>query len=133
MKKICNMICNIIGVISGFISIIFAFVVKKMSIGSYENNYTYGGDAYTGMQNASAQAANNVQALADIVRTGLFALLFVIGVALICYFVSKIINEMLATDEANAAAMPEPAEIGERASEDISERNLEDLTESKDN
>ena len=77
------------GIISGVISIIFSFVVKGMSIGSWESNLSYGGDAYTGIQNASAQAANNVQDLADIVRTGLFAFLLVFGIALICFFISQ--------------------------------------------
>lgn len=71
MKKL----SNIVGIISGMISIVFSFVVKGMSIGYYEQNYTYGGDAYTGIQNASAQAANNVQDLADLVRTGIYGFL----------------------------------------------------------
>ncbi len=84
---------NIGGIISGVISIIFSFVVKGMSIGSYEWYSEYGGDAYTGIQNAAAQTANNTQDLADIVRTGLFAFLLVFGIALICFFITRISND----------------------------------------
>lgn len=37
---------------------------------SYTYQETYGGDAYTGMQNASANAANNVRALYSLSRDG---------------------------------------------------------------
>lgn len=80
---------NIVGIISGVLSIIFSFVVKGMPIGLYEFSETYGGDAYTGIQNAAAQTAVNVYYLADIVRTGLFAFLLVFGIALICFFLSR--------------------------------------------
>ena len=80
---------NIVGIISGVLSIIFSFVVKGMPIGLYEFSETYGGDAYTGIQNAAAQTAVNVYYLADLVRTGLFALLLVLGIALICFFLSR--------------------------------------------
>ena len=81
---------NIGGIICGIISIIFSFDIKKMSIGFYESSSQYGGDAYTGIQNASAQAANNVRDLANIVRTGLFAFFLITGIALICFFVSRL-------------------------------------------
>lgn len=41
--------------------------------------HTYGGDAYTGMQNASAQSATNVYHLNNIVKDG-FGWFFIIGV-----------------------------------------------------
>ncbi|SEA88143.1 zinc-ribbon domain-containing protein [Oribacterium sp. KHPX15] len=80
---------NIGGIISGIISVSYAFVIKGMDVGSHEQYVTYGGDAYTGIQNASAQAANNIQDLAYIVRDGLFAFLLVFGIALICFFVTQ--------------------------------------------
>ena len=109
MKKI----SNIIGVLSGVLSIIFACIVKGMGIGSYEMNLTYGGDAYTGMQNASAQAANNVQALADIVRTGLFAFLLVLGIALICFFSSRISDETSSAVKAGVVSAPEQVDVND--------------------
>ena len=40
-------------------------IVEDSLYGSYERDYYYGGDAYTGMQQAAAQAANNVLALEE--------------------------------------------------------------------
>lgn len=38
----------------------FVFIDYAYYLSSYEDNNTYGGDAYTGIQNAAAQTANNV-------------------------------------------------------------------------
>ncbi len=46
--------------ISGIISIVLGFDSMSNSGGRYSPSYTYGGDAYTGMQNAAADAANNI-------------------------------------------------------------------------
>ena len=55
-----RLIANAVGALSGILSIIFGIVINNFSIGSLADLETYGGDAYTGMQNASAMAANNV-------------------------------------------------------------------------
>ena len=81
-----KLICSIIGAIGGFISIILGFVVSGMSTGSWESNSSYGGDAYTGIQNAAAQTANNVQDLAEILKTGMSSALIIFGIAMIAYF-----------------------------------------------
>ena len=81
-----KLICSIIGIIGGFISIILGFVVSGKSTGGWEINNTYGGDAYTGIQNAAAQTANNVQRLAEIIRTGMSSALIIFGIAMIAYF-----------------------------------------------
>jgi hypothetical protein len=81
-----KLICSIIGAIGGFISIILGFVVSGMSTGSWESNTSYGGDAYTGIQNAAAQTANNVQDLAVILKTGMSSALIIFGIAMIAYF-----------------------------------------------
>jgi hypothetical protein len=57
-----------------------------MSTGSWESNSSYGGDAYTGIQNAAAQTANNVQDLAEILKTGMSSALIIFGIAMIAYF-----------------------------------------------
>ncbi len=98
---------NIGGIISGLISIIFSFVIRGMKVGYLEPNKIYGGDAYTGIQNASAQAANNVQALAQIVRTGLFAFLLVLGISLISFFTLKMHEDKPAAVIANTAPAPQ--------------------------
>ena len=83
---------SVIGMLSGVLSIILGFMASGYSIGSFELETSYGGDAYTGIQNAAAQTANNVRDLAKIVRFGCSSLLIVIGIALICFFTLKIFN-----------------------------------------
>ena len=53
-----------------------------MDEGYYESSYTYGGDAYTGIQNAAAQTANNTRYLAKITRFGFGSVLLVGGISL---------------------------------------------------
>ena len=50
---------NILFLIIGVLSIIFAIKIGGLSTGSFEMPLSYGGDAYTGIQNACAGAANN--------------------------------------------------------------------------
>jgi len=82
---------NICGMITGIISVMLAFSVKNMDAGLYHvTSYTYGGDAYTGIQNAAAKTGNNVSGLAELVQFGFFALLLVFGFMCICYFTLKL-------------------------------------------
>ncbi len=70
-------------VVFGVISLILAIVCFTRETGSYEYNEIYGGDAYTGIQNAAAQSANNVLCLNRIVKTGFGSVLLVCGGVLI--------------------------------------------------
>lgn len=72
----------------GILSIIFSIRCFNMEDGSYEPNATYGGDAYTGMQNASAQAANNIQDLTKNVNQGMGFMLMIAGLTLVSVGVS---------------------------------------------
>lgn len=69
----------------GVLALILALVVFSMDIGYFESSYTYGGDAYTGIQNAAAQTANNVKDLASIVQTGFASVLMVMGGTMISF------------------------------------------------
>ena len=77
------------GIISGILSIIMGFSVMGSYTGSWEASNSYGGDAYTGIQNAAAQTANNVQDLADIAAKGFGWILVVLGLAIIFFFAMK--------------------------------------------
>ena len=83
---------SLLGVFGGLLSVVFGFVVSNMSTGYWESSKNYGGDAYTGIQNAAAQTANNVQDLAEILKTGISFGLIVFGIAMISYFGLKIFN-----------------------------------------
>ena len=56
-------------------SFLAAILIFGMNTGYYESNISYGGDAYTGIQNAAAQTANNITYMAEILR-GSFGTLF---------------------------------------------------------
>ena len=107
-------IFSIIGIVSGAVSIVFSFVVLSFEYGSWMNFETYGGDAYTGMQNAAARTAQNVQYLAYMVRFGLFALLFVGGIVIICYFANSLVRGPV-----TSALVKMPAEIDEAKLPDL--------------
>ncbi|MBP3384475.1 MAG: hypothetical protein J6M22_03315, partial [Firmicutes bacterium] len=85
---------SIAGIIVGLISVILSFVVKSQNYSNYEYSSSYGGDAYTGIQNAAASTANNVGYLINAVTWGFFAILFVFGLACIVYFGSKFLVSM---------------------------------------
>lgn len=59
-SKIFSILFIAIGVLAIVFSILCFTADEYFGRGSYEPNLTYGGDAYTGMQNAAAQAANNI-------------------------------------------------------------------------
>lgn len=106
MKKMNkDQIVSIIGVASGILSIIFSFAVLCFNTGYAEMDVSYGGDAYTGMQNASAQAANNIKYLADCMRFGIFAILFIAGLLAVCAFLMKWFKcEKVKNEEENVKA-----------------------------
>lgn len=58
-------------ILLSLLAFLFAILVFDLDPGSYESNHSYGGDAYTGIQNAAAQAANNVQDVGRLLRTAL--------------------------------------------------------------
>ncbi len=90
MKKI----INIIGILSGILSMVFGFICLSNRVGTYVIDKSYGGDAYTGIQNAVADTANNIQTLSENLIFGFGALLIVIGIAILCYFFVKLIEEL---------------------------------------
>ena len=81
MKKAYGVMFLLIGIVS----VILGMVSFSMETGSYELNVSYGGDAYTGIQNASAQAANNIIYLAEVTSFGFGAVLTVAGVFMMIF------------------------------------------------
>lgn len=63
----------------GILATIFAIVIYDYDVGLPESYKSYGGDAYTGIQQAAAQTANNVFNLAEIVQTGFAFILLIHG------------------------------------------------------
>ena len=89
-------------IIIGILSVTLAIITFSQEIsdfsGGYENYLTYQGDAYTGIQNAAAQTANNVRTLsglvitlAQIVKFGLGSILLVAGLTLLAVGISPLL------------------------------------------
>ena len=91
-KKSSSVIAFVGGLFSGLLSIVFGIVCFCLDTGRYVSYETYGGDAYTGIQHAAAGTGNNVEDLAGIVKFGFGALLIVVGIAICCFFIAKIIE-----------------------------------------
>ncbi len=89
-----RVIANAVGALSGVLSIIFGIVINNFPGGSYADLETYGGDAYTGMQNASAMAANNVLRLSNNLNHIVCYFMICFGLALLAFFVSKIFKTL---------------------------------------
>ena len=77
--KVKGKISCVLGMLSGALSAVFGLTTLGMNTGYWESNSSYGGDAYTGIQNAAAQTANNVLYLSRIVAQGLGFLMIALG------------------------------------------------------
>lgn len=78
-KKLRSIVLIIVGVIAICLSI-KCYSIKDLN---YEHKSTYGGDAYTGIQNAAAATSNNVKELASVVQFGFGSVLLVMGLTLV--------------------------------------------------
>ena len=88
-KKILSVILAFVGVVA----IVLGIVCFCLDSGSYVSSKSYGGDAYTGIQNAGAATARNVRDLGDIVKTGFGSVLVVAGLAFAGIGVCGLISE----------------------------------------
>lgn len=95
MTKDMGRIRSIIFIAIGVLSVLFAISIINVAdadpeIGRYVDRSIYGGDAYTGMQNASASTANNVRAQSSIIvaQTKVIATGFsyVFWLSALCFF-----------------------------------------------
>ncbi len=93
-KKKLKKIIYGIGALAGVLAVILAFVCFGKYEGYIESSKSYGGDAYTGIQNASAQAANNTYHLAEITKFAGGSILLVIGLISIVGFGAKIVDDL---------------------------------------
>ncbi len=69
---------------TGILSVILSMFVFNLSLPAWINYITYGSDAYTDIQNATAQAANNIRILTDAVSFGFGSVLLVVGLSIMC-------------------------------------------------
>ena len=78
-QKIRAIVLIVVGVVSLGLSI-KCFTTDDLG---YESRSMYGGDAFTGIQNAAATTSKNVKDLAEIVQFGFGSILLVMGLTLV--------------------------------------------------
>lgn len=81
-------------VVIGLLSVILGLSAYGLDTGYYESSSAYGGDAYTGIQNAAAQTANNVRYVTEAVASVGGSILLVTGLVLILVGVKAFMEEM---------------------------------------
>lgn len=97
---------SVIGIINGILSFIFAYYVNSMDTGKFISRESYGGDAYTGIQNAAANSGNNIQELCMLVQSGFTYFFIVFGIAMIVFGLYCMFGN---TDKKNVTAIEIPA------------------------
>lgn len=88
-KKNINIILNCIGIILGITLIILS--VTSSFPGEVVVDKMYGGDAYTGMQNAMAAAANNLYNIAQSTQATITAFGTVSGLLIIVHYLKALV------------------------------------------
>lgn len=92
------------GILVGLISVICSFMFFSAWTGSTISLYSYGGDAYTGIQNAAAYSGSNVYYLSEICAKGFGILLLVLGLAMIAYFLHTLLADLESRSTATKAS-----------------------------
>lgn len=97
---------SIVMIVVGVIAIILAIVCYSFKSLDYEGNSIYGGDAFTGIQNAAATTSKNVKELASIVQFGFGSILLVTGLG----FIGVGLTTPMSNPISNNEPLPEPQE-----------------------
>lgn len=119
-KNIRTVILIIIGIVSIGLSI-KCFSFKELS---YEPKSMYGGDAFTGIQNAGAQTSENVKELANIVKFGFGSVLLVAGLGFLGVGLTTPMTKRVSEEETQEDTQSEQlSELGEK------ENMIEDVKE----
>lgn len=104
---------NTLLIVGGIISIFLGISEMQRETGDIVLKERYGGDAFTGIQNAAAQASENTFRLSCINKYGFGAILIVGGIALIAF------------------GLPVTSERDNRREKDRKEENVETETNGK--
>ena len=99
-KKILAIILIVAALAAIILGVVTMTKAEKLYTGRWTSHETYGGDAYTGIQNAAADTAGNVQSgnviLNDINKNvcfGLGSILIVIGLTLAAFAVAFLLGK----------------------------------------
>lgn len=79
-------------ILVGLLSVILGFSCRSQSKGNHTSYSWYGGDAYTGIQQAGADTANNVRYMNENLITGFFYVLLIGGLVIILVGVNGLLQ-----------------------------------------
>lgn len=97
IRKTCKL-----GITAGVMTLIWGCIyLLSFNEVRYTWSSTYGGDAFTGIQNATANVANNIMYLAKICKMGIAGILIAIGLMMISYFYIKLQSSYEILNEEN--------------------------------
>ena len=82
------------GMVVGLAATISSFRIFSIWPGTTIGFESYGGDAYTGIQNAAASTGNNVIYLAQVCEQGLGMLLLMLGLAMFFFFLHEFLADI---------------------------------------
>ena len=122
MKNITK-IAAILLLVAGLIALVFAVQTLTADTGSLESNTTYGGDAYTGIQNAAAQTARNVKKLTELCTKAFGGILLALSFAFfgfgVRFFALDAKAPAAGENTPSAAPAPAPASQAPAAPQDV--------------
>ncbi len=89
-----NTLISILGIILGIVIIVVAITNESFSYhySGTTGKEEYGGDAYTGIQNACALTANNTYHTFELVQECFQMLFIIIGALVILYYLGKLLE-----------------------------------------
>lgn len=90
-----NKTLGIITILVGIYSLILGIAGPISYSGAFVSKEAYGGDAYTGIQNASANTANNVDNLGDMCECTFRNAFAIAGILLVVKGTEKIVNSSI--------------------------------------
>lgn len=89
-----------IGVFAGIYAMFYSLAFQSSPSVNYISDEIYGGDAYTGIQNAAADTGNNIMGLAYYLDDVLSAAILIAGLFMTMYFAVKIFEGIGELDKA---------------------------------
>lgn len=101
-----SMVKPICLIVIGALSVIFSIVCFAADTGAFERQSAYGGDAYTGIQNAGAITANNVKCVAQICSIGFGGVFLLAGLTLLAVGIASLLSTVNLERESDASKNP---------------------------
>lgn len=90
MEILLKSIRSIAFIILGIVALTFSNEINDQRLGDYISTSIYGGDAYTGIQNAAADTGNNVYKQSQIVQQGFSYTFILVGWSLLIIGITTI-------------------------------------------